>query len=88
MTDSNPSGDQPHPPGYGVIQSTADLGAIARHHRKSRDITLETLSGVANLNMRFLSEFERGKETAEIGKVIKALSTLGLEVVIRPRQSS
>jgi hypothetical protein len=35
--------------------------------------------------MRFLSEFERGKETAEIGKVLKALRTLGLEVIIQPR---
>ncbi|MEG7522290.1 MAG: hypothetical protein M3H12_04215 [Chromatiales bacterium] len=34
--------------------------------------------------MRVLSEFERGKETAEIGKVLKALRTLGLEVIIRP----
>jgi HTH-type transcriptional regulator/antitoxin HipB len=32
-----------------------------------------------------LSEFERGKETAEIGKVLKALRTLGLEVIIQPR---
>ncbi len=28
---------------------------------------------------------ERGKETAEIGKVLKALRILGLEIVIQPR---
>jgi hypothetical protein len=32
-----------------------------------------------------LSEFERGKETAELGKVLKALRTLGLEVIVLPR---
>ena len=85
MATSNKPADRPE---YGSIHSTAELGALARRHRKSRDITLQTLSGVANLNMRFLSEFERGKETAEIGKVIKALSTLGLEIVIQPRNSS
>ena len=47
-----------------------------------RRLTLETVSGLGNLSMRFLSEFERGKETAEIGKVLKALRTLGLEVII------
>ena len=35
--------------------------------------------------MRFLSEFERGKDTAEIGKVLAALAALGLEVVVKPR---
>ena len=56
---------------------------IAKH----RHLTLETISGLGNLSTRFLSEFERGKETAEIGKVLKALHTLGLEVVIQPRGS-
>lgn len=46
---------------------------------------LETVSGLGNLSTRFLSEFERGKETAEVGKVLKAQRTLGLEVIIQPR---
>lgn len=33
-----------------------------------------TVSGLVNLSTRFLSEFERGKETAEIRKVLKALA--------------
>ncbi|MEA3642313.1 MAG: helix-turn-helix transcriptional regulator [Lamprobacter sp.] len=70
---------------YGVIQTTEDLGRLARAHRKQRHLTLETVSGLGNLSPRFLSEFERGKETAEIGKVLKALRTLGLEVSIQPR---
>ena len=70
---------------YGPIQTTSALGRLVRVHRKQRGLTLETLSGLGNLSTRFLSEFERGKETAEIGKVRKALHTLGLEVIIRPR---
>ena len=70
---------------YGAIQSAGDLGKLARAHRKQRKLTLEAISGLGNLSTRFLSEFERGKETAEIGKVLKALRTLGLEVVIQPR---
>jgi transcriptional regulator with XRE-family HTH domain len=70
---------------YGVVQTTEELGRLARTHRKHRRLTLETISGLGNLSTRFLSEFERGKETAEIGKVLKALRTLGLEVVIQPR---
>jgi len=70
---------------YGVVRNARELGSLARAHRKSRALPLETVGGLGNLGKRFLSEFERGKETAEIGKVIKALNTLGLEVIIQPR---
>lgn len=70
---------------YGVVQTTEELGHLVRAHRKHRRLTLETVSGLGNLSTRFLSEFERGKETAEIGKVLKALRTLGLEIIIQPR---
>lgn len=70
---------------YGAIQATEELGRLTRAHRKQRRLTLETVSGLGNLSTRFLSEFGRGKETAEVGKVLKALRTLGLEVIIQPR---
>ncbi len=70
---------------YGAVRSAEDLGGLVRAHRKQRKLTLETISGLGNLSTRFLSEFERGKETAELGKVMQALRTLGLEVVIQPR---
>ena len=70
---------------YGAVQTAEALGRLARAHRKQRRLTLETVSGLGNLSPRFLSEFERGKETAEIGKILKALRTLGLEIIIQPR---
>ncbi len=73
---------------YGQIQTTEDLGHLVRAHRKAKGLTLETVSGLGNLSTRFLSEFERGKETAEIGKILKALRTLGLDVIVQPRGST
>ncbi|HBC56702.1 MAG TPA: transcriptional regulator [Gammaproteobacteria bacterium] len=70
---------------YGAVRSAEELGKLVRAHRKQRKLTLETISGLGNLSTRFLSEFERGKETAELGKVLQALRTLGLEVVVQPR---
>jgi len=67
------------------VETSQQLGRLARAHRKSRGLTLETVSGLGNLSPRFLSEVERGKDTAEIGKVLKALRILGLEVIVRPR---
>ena len=70
---------------YGRIQTTEELGHLMRAHRKGKGLTLDTVSGLGNLSTRFLSEFERGKETAEIGKILKALRTLGLDVIVQPR---
>ena len=70
---------------YGTEQTAEELGRQARAHHKQRRLTLETVSGLGDLSTRFLSEFKRGKETAEIGKVLKALRTVGLEVIIQPR---
>ncbi len=67
------------------IKTAADIGQLIRDYRKSKGLTLETVSGISLLGMRFLSELERGKETAELGKVLQALHILGLEVTITPR---
>ncbi len=72
-------------PIYGPVRTVTELGRLARAHRQERHLTLDAVSGIGNLSPRFLSEFERGKETAEIGKVLKALRTLGLEVIVQPR---
>lgn len=69
----------------GHVKTAEDLGKLVRAHRKQLNLTLENVSGLSNLGVRFLSEFERGKETAEIGKVLKALYVLGLDVVVQPR---
>jgi HTH-type transcriptional regulator/antitoxin HipB len=73
---------------YGVVHTAAELGEIVRAHRKENKITLERVSGLGNLSTKFLSEFERGKETAEIGKIIQALRTVGLDLVVQPRNSN
>ena len=76
---------QSEAPDYGSIRSARELGQLMRSHRKRQGWTLEKLSGFANVSMRFLSELERGKETAEIGKAVHALQLLGLEVIVVPR---
>ncbi len=68
-----------------IVATVADIGRLAREKRKSQQATIELLSNYSNLSPRFISEFERGKETAEIGKVLKALHSLGLDLAIVPR---
>lgn len=72
-------------PHYGVVHSVQELGALARAHRKARGLTLEQTAGIGGTGIRFLSELERGKPTAQLGKALEALRLLGLEVLIVPR---
>ena len=70
---------------YGKIRAVADIGAAIRAKRTSIGIRQEQLAALAGVGPRFLSEVENGKESAAIGKVLRVLLRLGLEVSIKPR---
>lgn len=70
---------------YGSVKTPEDLGSIIRAYRKKHKLTLEKVSGLTNIGMRFISELERGKETAELGKALALLNNLGLEIIVQPR---
>ncbi len=74
--DSSPSGR---------VQSPQALGRLARRERKRQGLTLDAVYSVTGLTTRFLSEFERGKPNASVGRVMQALQALGLEMLILPR---
>ena len=73
-------------PVYGRVSSAAQLGRLVREHRKGfQHVTLTQTAGVSGVGLRFLSELERGKPTAEIGKALHVIQKLGLDVWIVPR---
>lgn len=72
-------------PPFGKIKTADELGSLIRAFRQSKHFTLERVSGLTRLSMRFLSELERGKEAAELGKALSLLNKLGLEVIVQPR---
>lgn len=72
-------------PQFGQVKTTKELGLLVRAMRKSQGATLEKLSGLTNVGMRFLSELERGKETIQLGKALYILNCLGLDMILLPR---
>jgi len=64
------------------------MGRAIRTHRKAKGLTLQQAAGLANVSVRFLSELERGKETAEVGKVVKTMRALGLDLYMTARRSN
>lgn len=67
------------------ITSTADLGQQIRAQRKGQGLTLQDVSDHTGLGIRFISEVERGKGTAEIGKVLELCMLMGIDLVARIR---
>lgn len=72
-------------PIYGLVRSPETLGRLARQERKRQGLTLDEVYSASGLTTRFLSEFERGKPNASLGRVMDALQALGLEMLVLPR---
>lgn len=58
------------------------IGALARLVRKSQSLDQLALGAVANSGITFVSQFENGKETVQLGKVLQLLEALGIEVYL------
>lgn len=75
-------------PRYGRVYTPRELGELCREERKRRGLTLSDIYETTALSTRFLSELERGKEHASIGRVLRTLESLGLDVIVVPRQEA
>jgi HTH-type transcriptional regulator / antitoxin HipB len=62
------------------IASPQELGAVIRRERRALGLRLEDLALAAGVGMRFLSELERGKATAQLDRALRVIRTLGLRL--------
>lgn len=67
------------------IQDAKQLGELIRRRRRELGLTQTEVAEVADTNLRFLSELERGKPTARLENVLRVLATLGIELEARIR---
>ena len=63
-----------------ILKDTKSLGTAIREHRKSMGLSQLDAAGLCGVGERFLSELERGKATAELGKALQVLNRLGLRI--------
>lgn len=66
------------------IDTAERLGLIIRQARKRQGLTLETLAGLCGVSIRFLSELENGRQSCGMGRVLRVLETLGVELFALP----
>ncbi|PZO12241.1 MAG: transcriptional regulator [Burkholderiales bacterium] len=64
------------------IHSVADLGIAIRAVRKEQGLRLDDTAGSAGVGHVFLREVERGKDTVQLGLVLKVLDELGIQLSI------
>lgn len=72
---------------YGNVSLPSELGRLLRGRRREIGMTQAEASALSGVGIRFLSELENGKPTAELGKVMQVLARLGLVLQISPRGS-
>ena len=70
-----------------LIKTADDLGQVVRHYRKAKGLKQDTVASLSGVSTGFLSNFENGKPTAEIGKVLQVLQTLGLDLHVIQRNN-
>lgn len=67
------------------ISSMGTLGEFVAARRKAKKLNQQDFADLAGVGRRFISEIEGGKETAQIGKILKVLNTLGIDLIVRDR---
>lgn len=67
------------------IRSAEELGEAIRTRRKELHYTQAFLAEFTGFSVSFISDVERGKATAEIGKTLQLLMILGLDLSVERR---
>ncbi|WP_283709334.1 transcriptional regulator [Pseudoalteromonas prydzensis] len=65
-----------------TITDTKQIGQIAKLVRKHQGLDQATSASLSGNGTTFTSEFENGKPTVEIGRVLNVLDALGITVTL------
>lgn len=67
------------------ITDSTTLGDAIRKRRRELHYTQAYLAEFTGFSVSFISDLERGKTTAEIGKTIILINLLGLDLLVEER---
>ena len=65
-----------------IVKSVPDLGIALRAARKAAGVRLDDLADMAGVSKQFVSDVEYGKQTVQLGLVLKLLAEMGLHLSI------
>ena len=67
------------------VTTMQELGSLIRGERRRQGLTQAELAGLTGVGVTFVSQLENGKETAEMGRVIRVLTMLGIDLYAERR---
>lgn len=67
------------------ISNASDFGIAIRNRRKELKYTQAYLAEYTGFSVSFISDLERGKATAELGKAIYLMNLLGMDLTVKKR---
>ncbi len=67
------------------VKDATDLGSVIRLRRKRLGLTQQELADACGCSIMYLSNLERGKETAEVGIALRIVNILGLDLLVSER---
>lgn len=62
------------------VKTVAELGLLVRATRRAHRLRLDDVAGSASLGPVFVGDVEHGKETVQLGRVLRLLEELGLQL--------
>ncbi|MFT5715934.1 MAG: HTH-type transcriptional regulator/antitoxin HipB [Oleiphilaceae bacterium] len=65
-----------------TVKETKQLGQLAKFVRKNQKLDQATAASLSGNGTTFTSEFENGKPTVEIGRVLNVLDALGITMTL------
>jgi HTH-type transcriptional regulator/antitoxin HipB len=71
-----------------IVTDARSFGAALRAKRKAMGYTQAYLAEFTGFSVSFISDLERGKSTAELGKALYLANLLGLHVSLDERDGS
>lgn len=69
---------------YKIIDASG-FGAVLREERRRQGYTQQEVADYSGVGITFVSQLERGKPTAELGKALRVMQALGIDFFAEPR---
>lgn len=64
------------------VNTAKELGDAIRQARRAKGLTLAEVALAAGTGVRFVSELERGKATAELERTLRVLGVIGMHAFV------
>ena len=68
------------------LRGPGQFGEAIRRFRKRRGLTQQQVADMAGCSLMYVSNLERGKATAELGKALRILDVLDVDVSLTDRR--